>query len=83
MARFLPRILAEGLTPGKRTHVHLSTDPATAASVAARRGRPVILVIDAAAMHQHGHQFYCAANGIWLTGHVPPEWNRPPAQESL
>jgi putative RNA 2'-phosphotransferase len=75
--RYLPGILAGGLKPGQRNHVHLSPDPATAAAVAARRGRPVILVIDAAGMHDHGHQFYRASNGVWLTSHVPPKWVRP------
>lgn len=77
VSRFLPRIMAEGLKPGKRTHVHLSAEPAAAASVGARRGHPVVLVIDAAAMHRAGHLFYRAANGVWLTSHVPPTWIRP------
>lgn len=82
VARFLPGIRAEGLKPGKRTHVHLSDDPVTAAQTAARRGRPVILTIDAAAAYQHGHEFYRAANGTWLTGHLPPRWiTTPPPQE--
>lgn len=74
VARFLPGIRAEGLKPGKRTHVHLSADPVTATQVAARRGRPVILIINAAAAYQNGHQFYRAANGTWLTSHLPPQW---------
>jgi putative RNA 2'-phosphotransferase len=73
-ARFLRRILAEGLRPGQRTHVHLSADPATAAAVGSRRGRPVILAIDVAAAHRDGHTFYRAANGVWLTGQLPPQW---------
>jgi putative RNA 2'-phosphotransferase len=72
--RYLPRILAEGLKPGQRSHVHLSPDPTTATAVAARRGHPVILAINAAGMHNHGHQFYRASNGVWLTSHVPPQW---------
>jgi RNA:NAD 2'-phosphotransferase (TPT1/KptA family) len=42
--------------------------------VAWRRGceAPVILTVDAAAMHAAGHAFYQAANGVWLTDHVPP-----------
>ena len=72
VGRFLPAILADGLKPGTRTHVHLSADAGTAAAVAARRGRPVILRIDAAAMHQARHDFYRAANGVWLTASVPP-----------
>ena len=38
----------------------------------ARRGAPVILTVDAAAMHAAGHAFYQAANGVWMTHHVPP-----------
>jgi putative RNA 2'-phosphotransferase len=74
VARFLSDIRAEGLKPGKRVHVHLSADPATAAEVARRRGTPVILVIDAAGAYQHGQLFFRAGNGIWLTGHLPPRW---------
>ena len=74
--RYLPDILTGGLKPGQRNHVHLSPDPVTAAAVAARRGRPVILLINAAGMHNHGHQFYRASNGVWLTSHVPPKWIR-------
>ena len=72
--RFLARIRTEGLTPRSRTHVHLSPDPGTATVVGARRGDPVILAIRALAMHQDGHTFYQAANGVWLTDRVPPEW---------
>lgn len=75
--RFLARIQAEGLRPKGRTHVHLSPDAATARAVGARRGSPVILTIDAAGMHRHGQKFYVAANGVWLTAHVPPEWIAP------
>ncbi|MEQ4209788.1 RNA 2'-phosphotransferase [Actinopolymorpha sp. B17G11] len=70
--RFLPSILTNGLRPQQRTHVHLSPDPATAHTVAARRGKPVILTIDAAGMYHGGIPFYQAANGTWLTNHVPP-----------
>jgi putative RNA 2'-phosphotransferase len=72
--RRLPRILAEGLQPMGRHHVHLSPDPATARGVGARRGRPVVLTIAAGAMHAAGHTFYQAANGVWLTAHVPPTY---------
>ena len=36
----------------------------------------VILTVDAAAMHAAGHAFYQAANGVWLTDHVPPATSR-------
>jgi putative RNA 2'-phosphotransferase len=38
----------------------------------ARRGAPIILMADATAMHAAGNAFYQAANGVWLTDHVPP-----------
>src|SRR4051812_14118823 len=65
--RFLPAILAEGLRPGGRHAVHLSPDPATARTVGGRRGRPVVLRVDAAAMAADGISFPRSANGVWLT----------------
>ncbi|MEM7746259.1 MAG: RNA 2'-phosphotransferase, partial [Pseudomonadota bacterium] len=58
--------------PGARQHVHLSPDRATAKTVGGRRGKPVILQIDAAGLAASGHLFYQSANGVWLTDHVPP-----------
>ena len=52
--------------------MHLSIDPQTATAVGARRGEPVILTIDAAGMYRDGLVFFVAANGVWLTAHVPP-----------
>jgi putative RNA 2'-phosphotransferase len=71
VARFLDSIFTDGLRPGSRMHVHLSASPDAAATVGARRGRPVVLGIDSAAMSAGGHQFFQAANGVWLTSHVP------------
>jgi putative RNA 2'-phosphotransferase len=71
VGRFLDSILATGLKPGSRTHVHLSATRDTAVSVGARRGFPVILLVDAAKMARAGHEFFIAANGVWLTAHVP------------
>ncbi|GGM58979.1 putative RNA 2'-phosphotransferase [Micromonospora sonchi] len=74
VARFLPSIRVGGLQSRGRTHVHLSPDRHTAATVGARRGDPVVLGIDAAGMHAGGFTFYRAANGVWLTDRVPPQW---------
>jgi putative RNA 2'-phosphotransferase len=63
--------LAEGLKKGKRHHVHLSRDIETARKVGARRGKPVILRVDARMMHQEGFKFFLSANGVWLTESVP------------
>ncbi len=67
-------IMREGLARMSRHHVHLSADPDTARTVGARHGRPVILAVDAAAMHQAGHLFYRSTNGVWLVEHVPPRY---------
>ena len=61
-----------GLNKGKRHHVHLSKDVETARKVGARRGKPVILKVDAGRMHRDGHTFFLSANGVWLTDAVPP-----------
>lgn len=72
--RFLESILAKGLVPGTRQHVHLSLDSETATKVGARHGDPVILRIAAQAMYAQGFLFYCAENGVWLTGSVDPQF---------
>ena len=70
--RFLPSIFQEGLCKMSRQYVHLSPDPETAARVGRRRGAPVVLAVDAAAMARDGAAFYRSDNGVWLCGHVPP-----------
>ncbi len=68
-------IAARGLIKGNRHHVHLSADAETARRVAMRRNRPwLIYRVDAGAMARSGHPFYCSANGVWLTDHVPPQF---------
>jgi len=73
----VPVILMDGLLKMSRHHVHLSPDVATARVVGARRGRPAILEVDAAAMHREGIPFYRSGNGVWLVDHVPPIRLRP------
>ncbi|MBV2354786.1 RNA 2'-phosphotransferase [Streptomyces sp. J2-1] len=76
VAPALDAIRAEGLRPMNRHAVHLSADRDTATRVGARRGRPVILAVDAGAMHRAGHVFHVSANGVWLTEGVPVEYLR-------
>jgi putative RNA 2'-phosphotransferase len=77
----VPAILAQGLRPGRRHHVHLSVDVATAVTVGRRRGGPVsVLAVRAAALAARGHDFYRSDNGVWLTATVPPEVIRPLAE---
>lgn len=70
--RHVEAILAEGLRPMGRRHVHLSADPATAERVGRRHGPSTVLTVDAAAMRRAGLTFWRADNGVWLTDHVPP-----------
>ena len=72
--RFVATIRREGLKPGRRRHVHLSGDETTAIAVGQRHGKPVVLRVASAAMHDAGHAFYRADNGVWLTDYVPPEF---------
>ncbi|MGI8647166.1 MAG: RNA 2'-phosphotransferase [Acidimicrobiales bacterium] len=72
--KFLGAIWREGLRPMRRRHVHLSATAQTATSVGARRGPPVVLRVDSAAMAAARHQFRVSANGVWLVTHVPPHY---------
>ncbi|WP_395644755.1 RNA 2'-phosphotransferase [Terricaulis sp.] len=69
--RFLAAIMADGLRRMGRHHVHLSAELETARRVGARRGDPVILIVDAAAMARDGHVFFVTGNGVWLTEQAP------------
>ena len=69
-------VLREGLKKMRRHHVHLSPDEETARRVGARRGRPVVLEVDAHAMRRDGHDFYLSENGVWLVERVPPRYLR-------
>ena len=66
-------VLREGLRPQGRHAVHLSADVATASAVGRRRGRSVVLRVDAAAMAAAGSVFSRSANGVWLVDAVPPQ----------
>lgn len=71
--RFLERIQGQGLLPQSRQYVHLSADRETAVKVGQRHGKPVVLTVSALALHQKGHPFFKAQNGVWLTAEVPSE----------
>ncbi|WP_055479579.1 RNA 2'-phosphotransferase [Sphaerimonospora mesophila] len=72
-------IRGEGLRRMSRHHVHLSPDRETATRVGARRGRPVVLVVNAGGMYAAGYEFRVSANGVWLVDHVPVGFIRFPA----
>ncbi|MDA0242753.1 MAG: RNA 2'-phosphotransferase [Chloroflexi bacterium] len=73
----LPSIMAQGLLPGRRQHVHLSADVETAVKVGQRHGRPIVLTVQTGAMHAAGHLFYKSANGVWLVAAVPAPFIAP------
>ncbi|WP_433425799.1 RNA 2'-phosphotransferase [Microtetraspora malaysiensis] len=78
VGRYLAAIREQGLRPMNRHHVHLSADRETAERVGGRRGVPVVLVVDAGAMHAAGHEFRLSANGVWLADRVDPAFLRFP-----
>jgi putative RNA 2'-phosphotransferase len=67
-------ILAEGLRPGSRQHVHLSPNQETARRVGMRHGAPVIFEVATGRMHADGLVFWQADNGVWLTDYVAPSY---------
>ncbi len=67
----LPGIRKHGLVKGRRHHVHLSGDEATARTVGQRHGREVVLKVCSGEMARAGFTFYRSANGVWLTDAVP------------
>lgn len=65
-------IMATGLHPGSRQHVHLSVDVPTAVAVGRRRsGSVAVLTVRSGAMAEAGHVFHRSANGVWLVAAVP------------
>lgn len=68
-------IREQGLVPGKREWVHLSSTKETAAQVSSRRKGPsVILKIDAKRMLEEGLELWMASNGVILTSYVSPQF---------
>ncbi len=72
--RFINSINKEGLKPGQRQHVHLSTDVDTACKVGQRYGKPIILNVDSGSMFKQGYTFFLSNNNVWLTKHVPSQF---------
>lgn len=72
--KFIEEIKKKGLLPMKRHHVHLSKDEETAIKVGSRRGKPVILKIDAQKMQDAGFKFFISDNGVYLTDSVPKRY---------
>jgi putative RNA 2'-phosphotransferase len=72
--KFMDSIMAQGLLKMERQHVHLSATVATAEQVGGRRGKPVVLRVQAGQMQADGYVFYLSENQVWLTDEVPPKY---------
>ena len=64
-------ILQEGLRPMKRQYVHLTPDGELARRVGARRGKPLLIEVDAPGAAAAGTVFYRANESFWLAESVP------------
>jgi putative RNA 2'-phosphotransferase len=78
VGKFVASIRKQGLLPGTRRDVHLSQSRETATAVGARRGKPVVLVIETYRMLKDGIQFQQADNEVWLVEQVSPQFIRFP-----
>ncbi|WP_435183531.1 RNA 2'-phosphotransferase [Halobellus sp. EA9] len=69
------KIRREGLRPMSRQLVHLSDGEAEALAVGSRHAaEPVLLVVDAAAMLDAGHDITKRGRGVYTTARVPPRF---------
>jgi putative RNA 2'-phosphotransferase len=67
-------ILRTGLQKMSRHHVHLTTNLTTAHEAGGRRGKSIIIAVNAILMESNGHDFYCTDNDVWLVESVPPQY---------
>lgn len=72
--KFIDLIKKEGLQKMSRQYVHLSKDKETAIKVGSRRGKPVVLKVDAPKMFENGFRFYLSENNVWLIDEVPAKY---------
>jgi len=65
-------IMAHGLSPKNRTHVHLSQNIETAKQVGSRHSiKVVVLAIDGNQMKRDGLKLYKSENNVFLVDYVP------------
>ena len=68
-------IAKDGILPMARQYVHMSTDTQMAETVAKRRkGRMVIMRIDAKQAMADGIEFFVGNDRVWLAKHIPPQY---------
>lgn len=71
-ADYVYSIMRNGLKPGSRQYVHMSSNLSTAQTVGNRRGtNSTILTIDAKTAHKDGIKFFKSENDVWLVKHMP------------
>lgn len=72
--KYTASIDEQGLIPKSRLYVHLSSDVETAKKVGRRHGKPVVYMVDCAAMTADGYVFYLSVNNVWMTKAVPAKY---------
>jgi len=73
-ARAWRRIRHEGILPGKRVWVHLTSNPKDAYETGRRHGNDVVILkIDANCLRKKGLTIHKASKAVWVVKHVPPE----------
>jgi putative RNA 2'-phosphotransferase len=72
--KVVTEILKTGLLKMSRHHVHLTTNLSVAHEVGGRRGKSIVIGVNAILMESNGHDFYCTDNDVWLVDRVPPEY---------
>ncbi len=70
----LPEIREKGLLKMDRHYVHLTESAETALTSGRRKGKPIVVEVDATGLHAAGRLFYLTANSVWLVEDVPPAY---------
>ncbi len=70
----LDDVLARGIVPTGRPHVHLARRPEHARSAIREESRPVMLEVRALELHRAGGRFFVSPKGTWLTDAVPSRY---------
>lgn len=69
------KILAQGLLPMKRQHVHLSVDEKTAHTIGLRKDpNPAVLCVNSAHAFADGVNFFRGNTKVWLAEAIPADY---------
>ncbi len=72
--KVIKKIVKKGIKKMSRHHVHLSETKETALQVGSRRGKAIVLSINAQQMYEDRITFYCSDNGVWLVDFIDPKY---------